>query len=222
MSSTRHLHAANDARLPWPLPRDDAEPVQVRRAVARDQQAITQLVRSERLNPHGLGWANFVVAVMGNTVVGAVQMRQHADGSRELGSLVVGRAHRGRGIAGRLISALLARHTGTVHVITRRANAGHYRRWGFAVIGPCDAPRSVRRNRLLGQMAGVLALLRGRRPRRLVILRREPSYFAGGGFNSNSTTPTSTTPAALHSNAVTVSPPSVTPSAIAINGLTKV
>jgi amino-acid N-acetyltransferase len=173
MLSTQHLHAANDARLSWPLQRDDAEALLVRRAVALDQLAITQLVQGERLNPHGLGWANFVVAVMGNTVVGAVQMRQHPEGSRELGSLVVSRAHRGHGIAGRLISALLARHPGTVHVITRRANAAHYRRWGFAVIDTCDAPRTVRRNRLLGQTASVLALLQGRRPRRLVILRRD-------------------------------------------------
>jgi amino-acid N-acetyltransferase len=172
MLSTPNLHAANDARLSWPLQRDDAEPVQMRRAVALDQLAITQLVHGERLNPHGLDWANFVVAVMGNTVMGAAQMRQHPDGSRELGSLVVSRAHRGRGIAGRLINALLARHTGAVHVITRHTNAGHYRRWGFVVIEACDAPRSVRRNRLLGQMVSVLALLRGRRPRRLVILRR--------------------------------------------------
>lgn len=172
MLSTPHLQAANDARLSWPLQRDDAEPLLLRRAAASDQPAITQLVHGERLNPHGLEWVNFVVAVMGNTVIGAVQMRQHADGSRELGSLVVSRAHRGQGIAGRLITALLARHPDTVHVITRHANANHYRPWGFAVIDARDAPRSVRRNRLIGQMVSVLSLLQGRRPRRLVILRR--------------------------------------------------
>ena len=68
---------------------------------------------------------------------------------------------------------LLARHAGTIHVITRDSNALHYRRWGFAVIDPCDAPRAVRRNRLLGQTASVLALLQGRRPQRLVVLRRD-------------------------------------------------
>jgi amino-acid N-acetyltransferase len=219
MHSTQHLHAANDARLWWPRQHDGAEPLLVRQAVALDQLAITQLVHSERLNPHGLGWANFVVAIVGNTLVGAVQMRRHPDGSRELGSLVVSRVHRGQGIAGRLIAALLARHPGTVHVITRHANAAHYQRWGFVVIDTCDAPRSLRRNRLLGQTVSVLALLRGRCPRRLVILRSEQGYFGGDGFNSSITTPTSTTPAALHSNAVTVSPPSVTPSTMAISGL---
>jgi amino-acid N-acetyltransferase len=173
MFSTQYLHAANDARLSWPLNRDDAEPLLVRRAVALDQLAITRLVHSERLNPHGLGWANFIVAVMGQTLVGAVQMRQHPEGSRELGSLVVSRTHRGHGIAGRLISALLARHPGTVYVITRHTNAEHYRLWGFRPIAAGDAPRSVRRHRLMGQMASLLALLQGRSPRRLVILRRD-------------------------------------------------
>jgi amino-acid N-acetyltransferase len=173
MLSTSPLHAANDAQLSSrPLQRDNAAPVLLRRAVALDQLAITQLVHSERLNPHGLGWANFVVAVIGHEVIGAVQMRQHADGSRELGSLVVSRAHRGRGIAQRLIAALLTRHPGTVHLITHHANAVHYERWGFIVIDTREAPHALRRNRLLGQMVSVLALLQGRRPRRLVILRR--------------------------------------------------
>jgi amino-acid N-acetyltransferase len=114
-------------------------------------------------------------------------MRQHADGSRELGSLVVSRAHRGQGIAARLIAALLARHAGTVHLITHHANTGHYDRWGFAVIDTCDAPRALRRNRLLGQMASLLALLQGRRPRRLVILRRDRELV-----NATSPAPAST------------------------------
>jgi amino-acid N-acetyltransferase len=144
----------------------------LRAAAPPDQATITQLVHAERLNPHGLDWKNFVLASIDDRIVGAVQMRQHADGARELGSLVVAPPHRRQGIAGRLITALLAQHPGTVHVITARANAEHYRRWGFRTLASRHAPRSVRRNRLLGQAASLLALLGGRRPRRLVILRR--------------------------------------------------
>jgi len=147
-------------------------PVVVRPALAADQAAITQLVHSERLNPHGLLWQRFVVAVAGDALVGAVQMREHADGSRELGSLVVHPAYRGRGIAPRLIEALLARHPGPVHLVTRRSRIGWFARWGFAAIDARRAPRALRRNRLLGQMASLLALLSLRWPRRLAILQR--------------------------------------------------
>lgn len=164
-------HTANDVRLVWTR-RGDAQPLLIRQAVAMDQMAIVELVHSERLNPNGLAWQNFLVAVQGPRLVGAVQMRQHPEGARELGSLVVSREHRGQGIAGRLINALLARHPGPVHVITRSANAVHYRPWGFARIDPRDAPRTVRRHRLIGQMVSVISLIRGRKPRRLVVLRR--------------------------------------------------
>jgi amino-acid N-acetyltransferase len=161
----------NDVRLVWTRS-DDNEPLLIRQAVALDQVAITRLVHSERLNPHGLAWQNFVVAISGAALIGAVQMRQHPEGSRELGSLVVSREHRGHGIAGHLINALLARHPSPVHVITRSTNAVHYRPWGFARIDPRDAPRTVRRHRLMGQMVSVMSLITGRRPRRLVVLRR--------------------------------------------------
>jgi amino-acid N-acetyltransferase len=169
LRSPNEVH--NDVRLVWTRS-DDNEPLLIRQAVALDQVAITRLVHSERLNPHGLAWQNFVVAISGTALIGAVQMRQHPEGSCELGSLVVSREHRGHGIAGRLINALLARHPGPVHVITRSANAVHYRPWGFARIDPRDAPRTVRRHRLMGQMVSVMSLITGRRPRRLVVLRR--------------------------------------------------
>lgn len=67
----------------------------------------------------------------------------------------------------------MARHPGPVHVITRSANAAHYRPWGFVRIDARDAPRTVRRQRLIGQMMRAIALFTGRRPRRLVVLRRD-------------------------------------------------
>ncbi len=160
------------SRLKLSQPADSEETIVLRPAAPLDQVAITQLVHGERLNPHGLDWRHFVVACIDNTVIGAVQMRRHAEGSRELGSLVVARRHRGQGIAGRLITAVLSRHPGTVHVITPRKNADHYRRWGFRTIARRHAPPAVARNYCLGQMASVLSLLRGRGPRRLAILRR--------------------------------------------------
>jgi amino-acid N-acetyltransferase len=145
----------------------------LRAATVADQDAIVALVRSERLNPNGLHWPHFIVAALDGQVVGAVQMRHHADGSRELGSLVVAKDFRGRGIAGQLIGRLLMQHPGAAHLITPRVKARRYAYWGFRAIAPWRAPRSVCLNYCMGQLASALALLQGRAPRRLAVLARE-------------------------------------------------
>ena len=110
----------------------------IRRATERDQQAIRALVHGERLNPTGLDWPNFLVAAIDGRIIGAVQMRKHSDGSRELGSLVVTKAARGRGIASRLIDALLAEDREPVWMITSEPYAGTYSQWGFNKSTPRD------------------------------------------------------------------------------------
>ena len=112
----------------------------IRAATADDQNAIVGLVHSERLNPHGLEWPNFVVAVDGQALVGAAQIRKHKDGSRELGSLVVDRSYRRQGLASRLIDRLLAGEVGRVLVITGQLRAAYFARWGFRPITSGRAP----------------------------------------------------------------------------------
>ncbi|TGP26461.1 MULTISPECIES: GNAT family N-acetyltransferase [unclassified Mesorhizobium] len=146
----------------------------VRRATERDQQAICALVHSERLNPSGIDWPNFLVAAMEGRIIGAVQIRKHADGSRELGSLVVAKEARGQGVASRMIDALLASDPNPVWLITAAPNAGAYSRWGFKQIETRAAPAKVRRNHLLGSLARIISFVMRRPMRRLVILERRP------------------------------------------------
>jgi N-acetylglutamate synthase-like GNAT family acetyltransferase len=145
----------------------------IRRAREVDEVAIASLVRSERLNPVDLDWRRFVLAVDEQGIAGAVQLRLHDDDSRELGSLVVRQDARGRGIAARLIDALLAPVTTRVCMITGAAFVQHYARWGFRRIDPAAAPYAVRRNYYVGRFVGrVLAFLGGREARTLAILDR--------------------------------------------------
>ncbi len=154
--------------------------LEIRRATCSDQNAIIALVRNERLNPHGLGWQNFVVATEGGRLIGAAQIRVHSDGARELGSLVVVRDKRGNGLAGRMIDALLAEESGPVSMVTGKPHAPHYARWGFHPVAASEAPRRVRRNYMLGQfMGGVHAVLTRRPVNRLVILVRTPALPLG-------------------------------------------
>jgi N-acetylglutamate synthase-like GNAT family acetyltransferase len=144
----------------------------IRPAIAQDEPAIRALVHSERLNPSGLDWPNFVVAADTHGIVGAVQLRHHADGSRELGSLVVAEVARRRGIATRLIDTLLAHEPGRVQMITDATFAARYARWGFTPIAPRQASRCVRLNHRLGRLACVISFFKRRPLRRLVILDR--------------------------------------------------
>lgn len=145
----------------------------IRRALAREEAAICTLVRSERLNPNRLHYENFAVAVSGGELIGASQIRRHKDGSRELGSVVVARSWRGRGISAAIIEWLLKQETGTLFAITRRKHAGHYTHFGFAAVPARGAPRAVRLNYRMGSLIGAVMAVVQRRPiNRLTILKR--------------------------------------------------
>lgn len=147
--------------------------VSIRQASAGDQQAILALAQGERVNPVGLHWPNFVVAEHEGALVGAVQIKFHRDGAREVGSLIVAQHVRNQGIAARLIDARLADQTGRMLAVTGRKYAEHYARWGFAPIRPCQAPRSVWRNYWMGAIGGYLFAVLQRRARNpLVVLQR--------------------------------------------------
>lgn len=145
----------------------------IRAGEPADQASINDMVAGDRLNPMTVNAENFLLATDRGVILGAVQLRRHADHAHELATLVVEREHRGRGIASRLIEALLVRQRAPVFMITGRAHTDHYSRWGFRPIARRDAPASIRFNHSMGQLAGLFSLLRGRRPRGLAILKRE-------------------------------------------------
>lgn len=147
--------------------------ITIRAATERDQQAIATLVRSEWMNPIDLDWHRFLVAADASGIAGAVQLRNHFDGSRELGSLVVRPDMRARGIAARLIDALLLFARGRVYMVTGARFASHYEHWGFAPLEVTSAPAGVLRNYLFGRLAGIVSRSLGRDPNPLAILTRQ-------------------------------------------------
>jgi amino-acid N-acetyltransferase len=147
--------------------------ISIRPAGAGEQSAIVALVRSEALNPTNLDWRRFTLALSGEMIVGAVQVRLNRDGSRELGSLVVKPDLRGQGIAGRLIDAALARVPGQVWAITAAAFTDHYRAWGFVRAEKQPVPRTIRFHHRIGRTMGILNRIRGRTPKDLTVLVRK-------------------------------------------------
>jgi amino-acid N-acetyltransferase len=152
----------------------DQHAVGFRPATEQDQQAIKALVHGERLNPIGIHWPNFVVAAMAGRIVGAVQIRKHSDGSRELGSLVVAKDQRGHGIASRMIDRLLEDEREPIWMITSESHAEIFARWGFERIEPAAAPVKVRFNWRMGRLARIISFFMRQPKKRLIILERLP------------------------------------------------
>jgi N-acetylglutamate synthase-like GNAT family acetyltransferase len=148
--------------------------ISIRRATELDQPAIRALACSGQLSRTDVKWPScWVAAAAGQGIVGIVQMRRHADGSRELGPLVVSKEMRGQGVARRLMDALVAAEPEPIWMVTAHVFAAVCRRWGFHPIEPPSAPVEVRRNHRMSSLARVFRVRRPMRP--LVILERLPA-----------------------------------------------
>jgi N-acetylglutamate synthase-like GNAT family acetyltransferase len=146
--------------------------VTVRRARKDDQPVITAMVRRARLNPAGLRWERFVIAERDGRAVGLAQLRGHPDGATELASMVVDPECRGRGIAMRLVDALLADERAPVYTLIDRRFADHFARWGFARVDSGQLPRSVLRVYRIGRVVtAVGSVLRRQRIRIVPMVR---------------------------------------------------
>ena len=81
-------------------------------ATKQDFPAIRALIYAVHINPTGLDWRRFLVAVTpDNELLGCGQVKRHFDGSRELASIAVQEQARGQGLARAVIQELLVRET---------------------------------------------------------------------------------------------------------------
>jgi amino-acid N-acetyltransferase len=121
----------------------------IRAAEAADQIPISRLVRGARLNPLHLAWPHFIVAEevtpTQRALAGAGQLRPHADGSRELASLVVLPDYQQRGLGEALIHALLGRAPFPLYLYCRGHLVLYYERFGFRVATADELPPSLAR-----------------------------------------------------------------------------
>jgi N-acetylglutamate synthase-like GNAT family acetyltransferase len=106
-------------------------PTMLRPATQADQAAIKQIVREARINPTGLAWKRFLVAVADGQIVSVGQVKPHFDGSRELASIATVPARQGQGFAGRIIGELLDRERGDLYLVCGSTLVRFYERFGF-------------------------------------------------------------------------------------------
>ena len=142
----------------------------LRPATVDDDSAIRRLVQIGRINPTGLDWKRFCVAVTPDgVVIGCGQIKPHMDGSRELASIVVDPAWRGQGVARAIIDRLLDEHPDDVYLMCRSVLGSFYEKFGFRSLSPGEMPKYFRR---ISQVAGLLHALQDEGDS-LLVMRRE-------------------------------------------------
>ena len=148
----------------------------LRPATAEDAADIKALIRQSGINPMGLDWPRFVLAVDAqDEMIGCVQLKPHGEGSVELASLAVVPEWQGRGVARVLIEHMLMQHSGRLYLMCRAGLGSLYVKFGFQPLEIEDMPSYFRR---IARLMAVLGVLRPNSEGLLVMQRQnEP---AGG------------------------------------------
>jgi len=137
---------------------NEPAPVSYRAAEAKDAGAIRSLILRVGINPRGLDWGRFLVAVdERGRLVGCGQVKPHADGSRELASIAVRSPWRRRGIASEIIRRLLAEAGPPLWLMCRAGLVPFYARFGFTVVD--DVARLPRYFARIYRLAAAASLL---------------------------------------------------------------
>ena len=137
---------------------------------AREAEAsqIRQLIYSSGINPTGLDWTRFVVAVDDrDEMIGCGQLKPHGTGVLELASIAVMPEHRGKGIARAIIEHLLHDSPRPLYLMCESSLEPLYRKFGFRPISYEEMPRYFQR---ISKLAGLVTTL-ARREERLLIMK---------------------------------------------------
>jgi N-acetylglutamate synthase-like GNAT family acetyltransferase len=88
-----------------------------------------------RINPIGLDWHRFIIAVdQQDHLIGCGQVKPHQDGSLELASIAVQPEWRQRGVARAIIMELLSQHSPPLYLTCRSRLGPFYERFGFNIV----------------------------------------------------------------------------------------
>jgi N-acetylglutamate synthase-like GNAT family acetyltransferase len=117
-----------------------------------DFPSIKQLIYAGEINPMGLDWKRFVVAVSPDgKVIGCGQLKPHGKETVELASIVVSSGYRNQGIARAIIEHLLADSPRPLYLMCRSRLEPLYEKFGFRSISSEEMPRYFQR---ISKLAG--------------------------------------------------------------------
>jgi amino-acid N-acetyltransferase len=128
----------------------------IRPASAQDMGSIRMLVWSAKLDPTQLRWQQFWVIECDGNLAACGQLRNFA-GAQELGSLVVMKDWRDRGLGSYLAKHLIAQATQPLYLeCLGSRRAAFYTRFGFVQAAWQELPQSLKFKFGLSQLAKTL------------------------------------------------------------------
>ncbi len=128
----------------------------IRHAVESESAQIKDLIHLVGINPTGLDWKRFVVAVDGmGKVIACGQLKPHGKDILELASIAVLPEYRGQGLARVVIEQLLNESTRPLYLMCVSHNGPMYEKFGFKSISAEQMPRYFQRMHNLFNIADV-------------------------------------------------------------------
>ncbi len=118
----------------------------LRPALESESAQIKDLIKLVGINPTGLDWKRFRVAVNENgQIIACGQVKPHGADIRELASIAVLPEYRKQKIARALIELILLENPRPLYLMCISHNGPMYEKFGFRAIAAADAPRYFRR-----------------------------------------------------------------------------
>jgi len=140
----------------------------IRPARETESAQIRDLINLVGINPMGLDWRRFVVAVNEHDeMIGCGQLKPHGQDILELASIAVYPDHQEKGIARLIIEHLLKDSPRPLYLMCQSSLGPLYEKFGFRAIAYDEMPRYFQR---MSKLAGLVTTL-ARREERLLIMK---------------------------------------------------
>lgn len=140
----------------------------IRPARETDAARIRDLIYLVGINPTGLEWRRFVVAVDNrDEMIGCGQLKPHGQDVLELASIAVYPEHQGKGVARAIIEHLLQDSPRPLYLMCQSSLGPFYEKFGFRALSYDEMPRYFQR---ISKLAGLVTAL-ARREEGLLVMK---------------------------------------------------
>ena len=141
--------------------------IRIRPAREAEAPQIRDLIYLVGINPMGLDWRRFIVAVdPKDRVIATGQIKPHGKEVRELASIAVVPEYQGQGIARAVIEHLLKDSPRPLYLTCISSLGPLYEKFGFQTVPYEDMPRYFQR---ISKLAGLVTTLAQREERLLIM-----------------------------------------------------